>query len=74
MNDVANACDQYAALYAPRSSDLAKSLPEVANHLHAKLCELSARPSPDAAAELAATLVDAERAVRRLQAALLREA
>jgi hypothetical protein len=74
LNDFANARDYYAALYAPRASELAKDLPRTADLLHGRLCALSAHPSPDAAAELAANLVDAERAVRRLQAALLREA
>ena len=55
------------AAYLPRASDLARSLPEIADALHAQLCELSARPTPDGAEILAANLDGARRAVLRLR-------
>lgn len=68
-----NAAAQYAAQYAPTSDDLRRTLPDVADGLHAQLCELSARPTPDGCDRLAINLAGAQSAVRKLREALIRE-
>jgi hypothetical protein len=61
------------AQYVPSAEDLARGLPDMADGLHAQLCELSARPTPDGAEILACNLAGAHRAILRLREAILRE-
>jgi len=65
--------EQYAALYAPTSADLRRTLPDVGEGLSAQLQELSAHPTPDGCDRLAINLAGAQSAVRKLREALLRE-
>lgn len=69
----ANAAAQYAALYAPTSDDLRRTLPDVVEGLSAQLRELSERPHPEACDRLSANLAGAQTTVRKLREALLRE-
>lgn len=62
-----------AALYAPSAAAQAKSLPDIADTLHAQLCGLARDPTPEDAANVAANLAGAQRAVLRLREALQRE-
>lgn len=64
---------QYAALYAPRSEDLRRLLPDVAENLHGQLCELSARPTLDGCDRLSASLGGAQTGIRKLRESLERE-
>lgn len=63
----------YASLYAPTAESIRTSLPEVADGLHAQLCELSVRPTVDGCDRLAANLGGAQTAIRKLREALIRE-
>lgn len=67
------AATQYAALYAPTSDELRRTLAYIAEGLHAPLCELSARPTPEGCDRLAINLAGAQSAVRKLHEALIRE-
>jgi hypothetical protein len=62
-----------AALYAPSAAAQAKGLPDIADALHAQLCRLSADPTPEEAANVAANLGGAQRALLCLCEALKRE-
>ena len=62
-----------AALYAPSAAAQAKALPNIADVLHAQLCGLARDPTPEEAANVAANLAGAQRAVLRLSEALRRE-
>ena len=68
-----DAARAYAGLYAPTAEDLRLSLPDIADGLHAKLCELSARPTPDRAEILAVYIAGAHRTVLKFREAMLRE-
>lgn len=63
----------YADSYAPSAEVLRRSLPEIGDGLQGQLHELSARPSAERAAQVAANLDGAYRAILRLREALLRE-
>ena len=63
----------YAALYAPTAESIRTALPDVADGLHAQLCELSVRPTVDGCDRLAANLGGAQTAIRKLREALIRE-
>lgn len=73
MNATAQAISAYTALYAPSAATQAKTLPDIADALHAQLCDLCADPTPERAEAVAANLVGAHRAILRLREALLRE-
>lgn len=60
----------YATLHGPTAASLCKSLPGMADGLHAQLSELHALPSSAAAETLAANLSRAQRTVLRLARAL----
>ena len=62
-----------AFLQGLQAEDLARSLPDIATTLHAQLGELSARPTPDGAEQLAINLDGARRAVLRLRERLMLE-
>lgn len=68
-----NAAAQYAALYAPTSNDLRRTLPDIADGLHTHLCELSVAPTSEGCDRLAIQLSGAQSAVRKLREALERE-
>lgn len=53
-----------------QAEEIRTQLPELADMLHAQLCELHVRPRADAADILAATLGMAQRTLQRYSAAL----
>lgn len=61
------------SLQGPLSEELARSLPDIGETLHAQLDELSARPTADGAEQLAINLDGARRAVLRLRERLMLE-
>jgi len=65
-----SAAEQYARLYGPTSEELRRTIPDVADGIHAQLCELSARPTPDGCDRVLISIAGAQAAVRSLHAAL----
>lgn len=66
--------DRLAALYRPSADSLRRQLPELADGIHAQLCELATRPSRDKGEALASNLDGVRRHVLRLADAIGREA
>lgn len=63
----------YAALYGPTAGVLARSMGDIADALHALLCELAVRPTTERANAAGVALEGASLAIKQLRAALLRE-
>lgn len=63
----------HALLHGLEAEELARGLPDIGNTLHAQLDELSARPTPDGAEQLAINLDGARRAILRLRERLMLE-
>lgn len=63
-----------AALYGRHDAEtMRRQLPELADRLHAQLCELAQRPTPDGAERLAQNLGRVVQHVLRLREVLMRE-